>query len=59
MSGSGGMITDQFWQPDKQTQSAIRRGDKINREYLKRKKIEYQLALIERLLAHQDFKEAI
>ncbi len=58
MSGSGGMITDQFWQPDQQTRSAIRRGDKINREYLKRKSIEYQLALIERMAAHQEFKEA-
>ena len=45
----GGMITDQFWQPDQQTRSAIRRGDKINREYLKRKSIEYQRALIERM----------
>ena len=43
------MITDQFWQPDRQTRAAIRRGDKINRRYLKRKKIEYELALIERL----------
>jgi len=42
------MITDQFWQPDQQTRSAIRRGDKINREYFKRKSIEYQRALIER-----------
>ena len=49
MSGSGGMITDQFWQPDKQTRSAIGRGDRLYREYLARKKIEYQLTLIERL----------
>jgi hypothetical protein len=53
MSGSGGMITDQFWQPDQQTRSAIRRGDKINREYLKRKSIQYQRALIERYLLYQ------
>jgi len=44
-----GMTRDQFWQPDRQTRSAIRRGDKINREYFKRKSIEYQRALIERL----------
>ena len=49
MSGSGGMITDQFWQPDQQTRTAIRRGDKRYREYLKRKSIEYQRALIERM----------
>ena len=50
MSGSGGMITDQFWQPDKQTRSAIRRGDRINCEYFKRKRVEaYELARIERL----------
>jgi len=52
------MIIDQFWQPDKQTRSAIRRGDKINREYLKCKAIEYKRALIERMAAHQRFKEA-
>ncbi len=46
---SVGMTADQFWQPDQQTRSAIRRGDKINREYFKRKSIEYQRALIERL----------
>jgi len=59
MSGTGGMIADQFWQPDQQTRSAIRRGDKINREYLARQNIEYQLALIERMAVHQGFKEAI
>ena len=42
-------IQDQFWQPDQQTRAAIRRGDKINRAYLARKKTEYQLVLIERL----------
>ena len=50
-------IQNQFWQPDQQTRAAIRRGDNINREYLKRKKIEYQLALIERLTPYQGFKE--
>jgi len=55
MSGSGSMITNQFWQPDQQTRSAIRRGDKINREYLKCKAIEYKRALIERMATHQGF----
>ena len=43
------MITDQFWQPNQQTRSAIRHGDKINREYLARKRQEYERALIERM----------
>ena len=50
-------MKNQFWQPDKQTRSAIRRGDKINREYLKRKRVEYELAMIERLAVHQRFQE--
>ena len=49
MSGSGGMITDQFWQPDKETRSAISRGNRLHREYLARKRQEYERALIERL----------
>ena len=28
------MTNDQFWKPDKQTRSAIRRGDKVCKEYL-------------------------
>ncbi len=42
-------MTAWSWQPDRQTRAAIRRGDKINREYFKRKRVEYQLAMIERL----------
>ncbi len=42
-------MKNQFWQPDRQTRSAIRRGDRRYREYLARKKIEYELALIERM----------
>ncbi len=42
-------MENQFWQPDKQTRAAISRGDKRYREYLKRKRVEYELALIERL----------
>ena len=42
-------MKNQFWQPDRQTRAVIRRGDMINREYLKRESIEYQRALIERL----------
>ena len=42
-------MTAWSWKPDARTRAAIRRGDKINRKYLKRKKIEYQLALIERM----------
>jgi len=57
MSISGGMTTDQFWQPDQQTRAAIRRGDKLHREYLRRNEAEYRLAMIERLLAHQGFQE--
>ena len=41
------MIQDQFWKPDKLTRSAISRGDKRYRKYLKRKRVEYELALIE------------
>ena len=40
---------NQFWQPDIQTRAAIRRGDKLHREYVDRKKVEYELAMIERL----------
>ncbi len=47
------------WQPDARTRSAIRRGDKINREYLKRKKIEYELALIERMAAQETIREVV
>jgi len=46
-------MTAWSWQPDQQTRSAIRRGDKINREYFKRKRVEYELAMIERLVARQ------
>ncbi len=42
-------MTAWSWQPDKQTRAAIRHGDKINREYLRRKKVEHELAMIERL----------
>ncbi len=42
-------MTAWSWKPHARTRAAIRRGDKRYREYLKRKKIEYQLALIERL----------
>ena len=42
-------MENQFWQPDQQTRSAISRGNKLYRDYLAHKKIEYQLALIERL----------
>ncbi len=35
------MINDQFWQPDKQTQSSIRRGNKLFKDYLDRKSREY------------------
>ena len=41
------------WKPDRLTRTAIRRGDKINREYFKRKRVEYELAMIERLVARQ------
>ena len=41
------------WNPDARTRVAIRRGDKINREYFKRKRVEYELAMIERLVARQ------
>ena len=58
MSGSGGMITDQFWQPNRETRAAISRGDKLNRDYFKRKSLDYQLMLIKRLIAHQGLKEA-
>jgi len=58
MSGSGGMVTHQFWQPDRETRAAISRGDKLNREYFKRKSLDYQLMLIERLIAHQELKGA-
>ncbi len=46
------------WKPDTRTRAAIRRGDKINREYLKRKRVEYELAMIERMAVHQGFEEA-
>ena len=58
MSGSGGMITDQFWQPHRETRAAISRGDKLHREYFKRKSLDYRLALIERLITRQGFNEA-
>ncbi len=51
-------MEEQFWQPDKETRSAIRRGDKINREYFERKSLDYQLMLIERLIGNQEFKGA-
>ncbi len=42
-------IANQFWQPDRQARAAISRGNRLSREYLKRKNLEYELALIERL----------
>ncbi len=58
MSGSGGMITGQFWRPDRQTRAAISRGNRLYREYLARKRQEYERALIERMATHQGFEEA-
>ena len=55
--GDSRMI-DQFWQPDRETRSSIRRGDKINREYFARKMIEYELIRLERLMINQGLKEA-
>ena len=49
-------MTDQLWKPDRETRVAIRRGDKLHREYFKRKSLDYQLALIERLVARRAFK---
>ena len=49
-------MEDQFWNPDRETRAAIRRGDKLNREYFKRKSLDYQLTLIVRLTARQAFK---
>ena len=43
------MTRDQFWQPDRQTRSAISRGNRLRRDYLARKKQEYQLTLIARI----------
>ncbi|MCH7502172.1 MAG: hypothetical protein IIA10_02305 [Proteobacteria bacterium] len=51
-------MEDQLWQPDRETRAAISRGDKLHREYFKRKSLDYQLALIERLIAHQGLKGA-
>ena len=51
-------MTDQIWKPDRETRTAICRGDRLHREYFKRKSLDYQLALIERLIAHQAFREA-
>ena len=42
-------IANQFWQPDHQTRAAISRGDRLCREYLARKRQEYERALLERL----------
>ena len=42
-------IQNQFWQPDKKTRSAISRGNRLYREYLARKRQEYERALIERM----------
>ena len=52
MAESYGM-KDQFWQPDDQTRAAIRCGDRLCREYFKRKSIEYELVMIERVAGHQ------
>ena len=51
-------MEDQFWRPDRETRVAIRRGDKLNRNFYKRKSLDYQLALIERLITRQGFNEA-
>ncbi len=50
-------MTDQLWKPDRETRAAINRGDKLHREFFKRKSLDYQLALIERLITHQEFRE--
>jgi hypothetical protein len=50
-------MTDQLWKPDRVTRAAIRRGDKLHREFFKRKSFDYQLALIGRLIAHQALNE--
>lgn len=51
-------MEDQFWRPDRETRAAINRGDKLNRDFYKRKSLDYQLALIERLITRQGFNEA-
>ena len=51
-------MENKLWQPDRETRAAISRGDKLHREYFKRKSLDYQLALIERLIAHQGLKGA-
>ncbi len=44
------MINDQFWQPDEQTRSSIRRGNKLFKDYLDRKSREYAALRAARLL---------
>ena len=44
------MIQDQFWKPDKETRAAISRGNRLCREYFARKRLEYERALLERLV---------
>jgi len=51
-------IANQFWQPDRQARAAISRGNRLYREYLARKRQEYERALIERMATHQGFEEA-
>ena len=54
------MLDDQFWKPDSQTRSAIRRGNRLSREYFERKQQEYAERYAARLLwlkakaAHQE-----
>lgn len=43
------MINDQFWKPDNQTQSAIRRGNKLCKEYFDRNAKKYMALRAARL----------
>ena len=44
------MLQNQLWQPDDQTQSSIRRGNKLFKEYLDSKSREYAALRAARLL---------
>ena len=50
-------MSNQFWQPNRQTRAAIRRGDRLYRAFLKREEAEYHLAMIDRLAAHHGLQE--
>ncbi len=52
-------MTAWSWKPDARTLAAIRRGDKINREYLARQNIQYQLMLIQRITAQEKNREVV